>query len=78
MTPRKGNNLATFLRLGAPKRELYRGTMSQSRISTFFFAVASLTGILCVSATQAQIDGFPPSTPQHRSFPIPSSDTQPI
>jgi len=52
--------------------------MSQSNISTFLFAVASLTGILCASATQAQIEGAAPEALRHRSFPIPSSDSQPI
>ena len=52
--------------------------MNQSKVSTFVFAVASLAGILCVSKTDGQVYGFPPSSPQHRSFPIPSSDSQPI
>ena len=52
--------------------------MSQFRISTFLFAVATLTGILCASATEVQIDGVLPGAPQRRNFPIPSSDSQPI
>src|SRR5947209_6481643 len=44
--------------------------MNQSKVSTFVFAVASLAGILCVSKTDGQVYGFPPSSPQHRSFPI--------
>src|SRR5436309_2532143 len=52
--------------------------MNQSKISVFLFAVASLTNIFCVAATEAQIDGVLPEGPERRSFPIPSSDSQPI
>jgi hypothetical protein len=52
--------------------------MSQSRISTFLFALASLTGILCASATEGQVYSSPLGTPRLQSFPIPSSDSQPI
>jgi streptogramin lyase len=52
--------------------------MNQSKISTLLFAVASLTGIFCASATEAQINGTLPDAVQRRSFPIPSSDSEPI
>jgi virginiamycin B lyase len=52
--------------------------MSQSKISLFLFALASLTGILCASATEGQVYSSPLDTRQRRSFPIPTSDSQPI
>jgi len=52
--------------------------MSQSRISTFLFALASLIGVLCASATEGQVYNSLPGATQRRSFPIPSSDSQPI
>ena len=51
--------------------------MKQSRTSTLFFALATLSGVLCASATDAQFDGAVPAA-QRQSFPIPSSDSQPI
>jgi virginiamycin B lyase len=50
----------------------------QSRISTFLFTLASLTGLFCASATEGQVYGSLPDAVQRRSFPIPSSDSQPI
>ena len=52
--------------------------MSQFRIPTFLFALASLTGLLCVSAIEGQVYSSLPGATQRRSFPIPSSDSQPI
>jgi len=52
--------------------------MNQSKISAFLFAVASLTGIVCASATEAQIEAAQPDAAQRQSFLIPSSDSQPI
>jgi streptogramin lyase len=50
--------------------------MSQSRISALLFALASLTGLLCAPATEGQVSL--PGAQGHRSFRIPSSDSQPI
>jgi streptogramin lyase len=51
--------------------------MNQSRTSTFLFALATLTSISCASAAEAQIGAAVPVA-QRQSFPIPSSDCQPI
>jgi streptogramin lyase len=52
--------------------------MSQSSISRFFFALASLTGLLCASAIEGQVHSSALDAPPRRSFPIPSPDCQPI
>src|SRR5215211_7361759 len=77
MTRWKVTNWQPFRSLATQEVELYRVIMSQFKISTFLLAIASLTGIVCASATEAQIDALLP-TAQRQSFPIPSSDSQPI